>query len=154
MYFECFFLGSLDHIQLLIRFCNSLLIKMEMTRSLFLLYHHHRRRRRRHFSLIKSYVLKNILNNCFFFFCFFFQVKVLGAEKLLESVPNRDPRKNNTIVASPDNKFRLSKRMSTTTYHNSKTTDSDTFSSKLNFLPCMFYYETCVYIYFSKENKD
>ncbi|XP_066928979.1 serine/threonine-protein kinase N2-like [Clytia hemisphaerica] len=55
------------------------------------------------------------------------EVKVLGAEHLLESVPNRDPRKSNTIVASPDNKFRLSKRMSTSTY-NSKTTDDSCLS--------------------------
>lgn len=51
------------------------------------------------------------------------EVKVLGAEKLLESVPNRDPRRSSTIASSPDNKFRLSKRMSSSTYHTSKTNE-------------------------------
>nr|XP_047133739.1 serine/threonine-protein kinase N2-like isoform X2 [Hydra vulgaris] len=48
------------------------------------------------------------------------EVTVLGAEGLLELVPNRDPRKISSTVASPDAKFRLSKRVSSSVYHSSK----------------------------------
>lgn len=45
------------------------------------------------------------------------EVTVLGAESLLEYVPNRDPRKTSVPVSSPDIKFRLSKKISHTAYH-------------------------------------
>lgn len=56
------------------------------------------------------------------------QVLVLGAEGLLESVPNRDPRKTAVISASPDSKFRLSKRISTSSYNPNKAADDGTTS--------------------------
>ncbi|XP_065068062.1 serine/threonine-protein kinase N2-like isoform X1 [Rhopilema esculentum] len=52
------------------------------------------------------------------------EITVIGADSLLENIPNRLPRKNYGISGSPDNKFRLSKRGSTLGYHSNKYDDS------------------------------
>ncbi|XP_057317153.1 serine/threonine-protein kinase N2-like isoform X2 [Hydractinia symbiolongicarpus] len=52
------------------------------------------------------------------------EVLLFGAENLLATVPNRDPRKISVPTASPDNKFRLSKRISSSTYHPKQSEDT------------------------------
>lgn len=53
------------------------------------------------------------------------EITVLGADDLLETIPNRAPRRNFGNAVSPDNRFRLSKRGSTL-YHGSKMDDTIT----------------------------